>query len=96
MPAQVFNEFLKNRDIKNEHTCKEYDEIVTKIGNIYEDNLKTIKQVISQTKKDDKHPILQQSDLENLKNEIEKFNEDTKEIREKIEKNIKISKEKFI
>lgn len=96
LPAQVFNEFLKNRDIKNEHTCKEYDEIVTKIGNIYEENLKTIKQVINQTKKDDKHPILQQSDLENLKNEIEKFNEDTKEIREKIEKNIKTSKEKFI
>lgn len=96
LPAQVFNEFLKNRDVKNKHTCNQYDEIVKKIEKIYKDNLNVIESIINQTKKDDKHPFLEQSSLENLKNKIVNFDKDTKEIREKIKGNINTSKENFI
>lgn len=93
IPFHVEYEFLKNRDSIIPKPVKEkYDPLKGKILDIRKslgtEIQKRVDEISRETKKDDKHPYIEQIEIDKIKIEIEKFEKEVKSFEENILKRI--------
>ncbi len=101
IPNHVEYEFLKNRESSIGNPISEkYTPLRTKIQNLEQSFLseifKRIEEISRETAKDDKHPHIEQSEIELIKNQSEEYKKELKKFQEAVIKRIKKAEEEII
>lgn len=99
IPGHVEFEFLKNRDkIIKKPVHINYDKLENELKSMSKSlNVKgVLKTIIESTKKDDKHPHIEQNDLNALEKELDEFLKKVKEFEKNIIDKIEIAKDEIL